>query len=127
MPISLRWIASRRDRSHPKCPPFFFGGRAISPRAQASDEGARSRVQVVPSHVESGCQSVVYFLAQALGELAGAIDASLPKYENQVRRIKTLASEQKSEFTRLGATVRRLDDAQFFAVAEAPASGSRKA
>lgn len=87
MPISLRWIASRRDRSHPECPPFFFGGRAISPRAQASDEGARSRVQVVPSHVESGCQSVVYFLAQALGELAGAIDASLTGATNKDPRV----------------------------------------
>ena len=120
MPTSLRWIASRRDRSHPEYPPSFFEGRAISRRAQASSEGAYSRAQGVASHDGSGCQSAVDFLAQALDELAGAIDASLPSAKK-----KTLASQQQSQFTRLGATVRGLDDAQFLAVAEAPASGAR--
>ena len=87
MPTSLRWIAARRDRSHPEYPPSFFEGRAIFRRGQASNEGAHSRAQGVASHDGSGYQSAVYFLEQALDELAGAIDASLPSAKKKVPRV----------------------------------------
>ena len=99
MPTSLRYIASRRDRSHLKYPPSFFEGRAISRRAQASNEGAHSRAQGVASHDGSGYQSAVYFLAQALDELAGAIDATLPSAKKKVPRVAAMVLVHQAWYT----------------------------
>ena len=69
--LSSRLIASKMSA-------IFFIRREISPRAQASSEGTYSDAQGVAYNDGNGYLSVVYFLAQALDELAGAIDSSLP-------------------------------------------------
>jgi len=69
--LSSRLIASKMSA-------IFFIRREISPRAQASSEGTYSGAQGVAYNDGNGYLSVVYFLAQALDELAGAIDSSLP-------------------------------------------------
>ena len=100
---------------------IFWGEQAISPRAQASDEGARSRVQAAPSHGKSGYPLASCFWWRESGERADAIDASLTGATNKDLRVSAAVRVHG-----LGATVRRLDDAQFFAVEEAQASGARR-
>ncbi|MEI6052537.1 MAG: hypothetical protein WCQ44_07540 [Opitutaceae bacterium] len=59
-----------------------------------------------------------------MGELVDAIDANWPSATKKDPRVKVTAPVHWSGVG-LGATVRSLNDAQFLAVAEEPASGAR--
>ena len=120
MPTSLRWIAARRDRLHPEYPPSFSKGEqflgVLKLQTQARILALKALLLMTDLAVSL---RVIFWRKRWMNSQAPSTPVC------QMRRKKTLASQQQSQFTRLGATVHGLDDAQFLAVAEAPASGAR--